>query len=152
MKQLLNSAAITGLFFTFQPVVAETGSPTGPPTARAVIPLEKSVEVIKPEFRKPVSKSRILSLYHQLKSGMTKNEVEKILGQPVIGNDVVNGSLHWYIKETERRTFAGSPWGYAGIRVFYNSDDRLVNAQYNFQYVKDKHIERYTKKYGKPAK
>ena len=128
-------------------------SPVGPPPEEDEIPLSKGPGVIRPVYKapksgSPISESRILSLYHQLKFGQSREEIEKLVGKPVIGTDDVDGSTQWYINECETREIKGSPWGLAGIRVNYDKDDRLVSARYNFQYVRTTDIEKYHIKYG----
>ena len=132
------------------------GSPVAPqsPEAKPDISAD-SPFVIAPVFKKPGEESRILALYDQLKEGQMRAQVEEILGKPLIGADISNGSQQWYINETERETFEGSPWGLGGICVFYDKENRLVRAEVNYQYVQDRHIkshlENQWKKQNKPA-
>ncbi len=125
-------------------------SPIGP-SIRDLGNIEDLPNAIGPVFREPGADSRILSLYDQLRAGQTRSAVEKILGKPLIGEDILNGSIQWYINETERKTFQGSPWGFGGIRVHYDEEGRLVSATVNFQYVQDHHMESYLEKQNKKA-
>ena len=97
-----------------------------------------------------ISKSRILRLYHQIKAGQSREEVEKLLGEPLYDNAVVNGTVSWYIDKVETKEIKGSPWGMGGIKVFYGEDGLVHDAEYNFQYVKNEDIELYHQKFGEP--
>ena len=143
-KPVVNPVAPPGA----NPGGSAVGSPVGPAEAD-LDALPKFAGAIRPVYRKPVSKSHILTLYHRLKPGQSREEVEEFLGKPVIGSEIVNGSEQWYINETERKKFVGSPWGMAGICVHFDEDGKLVSAKFNSQYIRDKDLESYLKRHGK---
>lgn len=132
---------------------ASVGSPVAPhsPEVKPDISANSSF-VIAPVFKNPGKESKILALNDQLKEGQTREQVEEILGRPLIGSDISNGSQQWYINEAERETFEGSPWGFGGICVFYDKQNCLVRAEVNYQYVQDRHMKSYLEKQSKKAK
>ncbi len=98
--------------------------------------------------RKQVSESRILRLYHQLKVGVTREQVEAILGKPLFPSlrQPSGEEELWYIREGERLMQPyESPWGPGGIVVTYR-DGKLIEKKYNFQWVKHEHIIAYEEK------
>ncbi len=102
----------------------------------------------------PISESRILRLYHQLKVGMTRDQVEAILGKPLFPSlDNSSGEeMLWYIDERERRMLlTESPMGPGGIRITYK-DRKLIDKWYNPQWIKAKYIRAYEQKHkAEPA-
>ena len=89
--------------------------------------------------------SRILALYDQLQVGMTREEVEAIVGEPMLPPlEQPDGEVNCsYVAERERLLERHeSPWGPGGIVVTYK-EGRLVKKQYNFQAVKREHLEAY---------
>lgn len=95
----------------------------------------------------PVSESEILSLYDQLAVGMTRADVEAGVGAPLFKplRQPSGEEEYWYIKTPERKMeMHESPWGLGGIVVTYKND-KLVEAKYNFQWVKREHRELYEK-------
>ncbi len=96
----------------------------------------------------PVSESGILSLYDQLKVGMSRADVHAVIGAPLFEplRKPSGGEEYWYIKtpETEMEMHE-SPWGLGGIVVTYKND-KLVVKKYNFQWIKREHREAYEQK------
>jgi hypothetical protein len=95
----------------------------------------------------PVSESRILSLYDQLKIGMSRTDAETVVGAPLFEplRQPSGEEEHWYIKTPERKMeMHESPWGLGGIVVTYRND-KLVEKKYNFQWVKREHRDLYEK-------
>jgi len=89
--------------------------------------------------------SRILTLYDQLEVGMTREEVEAIVGGPILPPlEQPDGEAQCsYVEERERLLGRHeSPWGLGGIVVVYK-EGRLVKKQYNHQAVKREHMEAY---------
>jgi len=94
-----------------------------------------------------ISESRILSLYDQLRVGMSRADAEAVVGGPLFEplRQPSGEERHWYIKQPERKMeMHESPWGLGGIVVTYK-DDKLVEKKYNFQWVKREHRELYEK-------
>ena len=94
-----------------------------------------------------VSESRILSLYDQLRSGMTKDEVKTIAGKPLSLQPLrdANGEEDcFYISEREETYIEPhvSPWGFSGLVITYK-DGRLIRKKYNPQWVKREHLDRH---------
>ncbi len=93
----------------------------------------------------PWAESNILTLYDQLRDGMSKEEAEAILGKHILGPmRQANGDVEfWYVEESERQMAREeSPWGPAGIVVMYR-DEKVFSYRYNHQYVKGTHQELY---------
>jgi outer membrane protein assembly factor BamE (lipoprotein component of BamABCDE complex) len=94
------------------------------------------------------SESRILSLYDQLKIGMTKSQVQAIVGKPLFKplRQSTGEEGCWYVDKAERKMeYNESPWGLGGISVTYKAD-KLIEKEYNSQWVKPEHIEAYKQK------
>lgn len=95
----------------------------------------------------PVSASRILLLYDQLRVGMSQDQVGAILGRPLHhplrrpdGEEDA-----WYIREPERNLEVHeSPWGPGGILVTYR-DGKLIKKGYNSRWIRPEHLEAYEK-------
>ena len=98
--------------------------------------------------RSPVSESRILSLYGRLTIGMTKDEVEAIVGRP-LGQPLrqAGGEEDYhYVDKPERQLEPHeSPWSFGGLVITYK-DGRLVDKKYNPQWVRREHREPYEKR------
>lgn len=89
----------------------------------------------------PVYHSRILRLYVRLEAGMTREQVEAIVGKAISTPlRQPNGEEEcWYIDKSERHMEPHeSPWGVGGIKVIYKNG-KLLRKQYNHQWVK--HLE-----------
>jgi hypothetical protein len=98
-----------------------------------------------------VSKSRILNLFHRIQGAKTQTEVERILPKsqfsPLIQNDGVFQC--WYVDEPERSMRNHeSPWGLAGIVVDYEKGGKVVSSRFNFQWVDERLIQEYRRKFG----
>ena len=103
----------------------------------------------------PVSESRIISLYDQLKIGMTRSQAQAIVGEPLEGPPhnirQPNGEEYCgYISEAEAERKLGyyeSPMYFCGIRLIYKNG-RVIDKKYNHQWVKREHTELYERKPG----
>ena len=86
---------------------------------------------------KAVPHSRILQLYDRLEVGMTREQVEAVVGKPLfppLRQPKVEDE-YWYISKAERFLESHeSPWGWGGIKVNYKHG-RLLRKQYNSQWV-----------------
>jgi hypothetical protein len=92
-----------------------------------------------------VSESKILSLYDQLKIGMTREQVEAIVGKPLwepFPQSDFYATCHYIDKPERPLTSHESPWSFSGLVITYR-DGRLIDKKYNFQWVKQEHIEAY---------
>lgn len=92
----------------------------------------------------PASGSRIISLYHQLKTGMTRSQVQTIVGEPLSSLRQTSGEEQcYYVKKPERIMESHeSPMMLGGISVKYK-DGKLIEKMYNPQWVKREHREAY---------
>ncbi len=98
------------------------------------------------------SESRILSCHEKIAIGMTRREVESIVGAPI--SDPLrqpSGEVQcYYLDEPERQMQAHeSPWGFSGLVVEYRND-LLIAKTYNFQWVKAEHRDAYEKRSSEP--
>jgi len=94
------------------------------------------------------SESGIISLYDQLKMGMTRSQVQAIVGKPLFKplRQPSGGEEYWYIDKPERKMQSHeSPWGLGGIAVTYKNS-RLIDKKYNHQWVKREHVELYERR------
>jgi len=94
------------------------------------------------------SESGIISLYDQLKMGMTRSQVQAIAGKPLFEplRQPSGREEYWYIDKPERKMQSHeSPWGPGGIAVTYK-DDRLIDKKYNHQWVKRERRELYKRR------
>jgi hypothetical protein len=108
--------------------------------------------------RQQQTHSRILQLYSQVSTGMTRQEVENILGpplfpaihQPEVGPEYLGpGDTHpegdacWYLQEAERPLDPHeSPWGHGGIKIVYR-DGKVIQKKYNSQWVRREDTEAF---------
>ena len=98
-----------------------------------------------------LAKSKILTMFNQIKNLKTKTAVETILGQPIFPVMVQNNGskTSWYIKHPERVIQDHeSPWGYGGIAVSYDNKGNIVSCLYNFQWVEKRFIVEQERLYG----
>ena len=89
----------------------------------AMNPATTSSTKLQPQLRK---------LFRQIKTGMTRAAVEELLGQPLseLGEKVS------YIRWSERTLpIVGSPWGFGGIHIEYDSNQKVASKRLNHQYV-----------------
>jgi hypothetical protein len=116
------------------------------------------IAVLSSCMRQQQRHSRILQLYSRVGPGMTRQEVENILGpplfpaihQPEVGPDYLGpGDTHpegdacWYLQDAERSLSPEeSPWGLGGIKIVYR-DGRVIQKTYNAQWVKREDIEAF---------
>jgi hypothetical protein len=101
----------------------------------------------------PQIHSRILQLYSQIKTGMSQQEVEKILGaplfpalhQPEVGPEYLGpggthpeGDVCWYIREMEKGPYfpSGGSWGPGGIMIVYRSG-KVIQKIYNIGWINE---------------
>ncbi|GEM_PF-4605974 len=79
------------------------------------------------------SSSSPYELYSQLTEGMTRAEVELIVGPPTFNEfeEKEGPSTFWYLPAPQLEPHE-SPWGFCGIKVVY-SEDRVLEKQLNHQ-------------------
>ena len=78
------------------------------------------------------SGSRLRKLFAQIKPGMTRSAVEKLLGPPLMTNE----NKIVYIRASERTMpITESPWGLGAIYVWYDKDKTVSDKRRNHQYV-----------------
>ena len=107
-----------------------------------------SPEQENPSAKPPVSESKILTLYDQLDLGMTREQAEVIVGKPISEDPPVEDDTqsYWYIKQRERKMDLNeSPWGWGGIVLTYKAG-KLIDKQYNSQWIPKKQLEEYERK------
>src|SRR5439155_15757676 len=80
----------------------------------------------------------LMQLFDKLQPGMSRKDVEKLLGKRIVENDVGDGSVRAYYlgyeyRERPRKDFE-SPFMPGGIAVTY-VNDKLTKKAYNYQWV-----------------